>query len=222
MRFSLDCRPRGPGQFSLECSPPAPAPKATLLASGSAGVGLGAVPQAGAAVHALFAVEQRGPGLGVGGNGLPGAGADADLLGTGGADRVVLEAHMVGVAGRGLDLAAQQQRGLVRHQKLAVVFDLRPAHAVHHRVVQAAALGAAGGAQRGHFRRRDAPLAVALQGGMRSWGRLMAGDRFTEPPVSPVRAMPTSPWITPHWKPSRDFLGHRASCSTQERRRRAT
>jgi len=50
---------------------------------------------------------------------------------------------MVGVAGRSLHLAAQQQGVLVRDEELAIVGDGRPTAALHQRVMQRGPLGGA-------------------------------------------------------------------------------
>ena len=64
-----------------------------------------AVPQAGAAVHALFAIEYRDA-AGAGRDGLAGAHLDAHLGNAALAEIGIDEAHMIGEAGRRLHLSA--------------------------------------------------------------------------------------------------------------------
>jgi len=58
---------------------------------------------------------------------------------------------MVGVTGRGLDLAAEQQRVLMRHQQLAVVGNRRPAGFFHQRAVERTVPRLAFGMKPGYF-----------------------------------------------------------------------
>ena len=80
---------------------------------GVVGMGLGAIPQAGTAVDALFTVED-GAAILSGRDGLAGAHFDADFAGAGLAVARIEEHHVVGLTGRSLDLAAHQQGVLMR------------------------------------------------------------------------------------------------------------
>src|ERR1035438_817927 len=87
---------------------------------------LRAIPVAGATVDALLAVEGGHAAL-AGGNGLARAKLDADLSAALLAEFGVEKDDMVGIAGRGLHLASEQQRVLMRHEQLSVIGYRRPA-----------------------------------------------------------------------------------------------
>src|ERR1035437_7758188 len=101
-----------------------------------------AIPDAGPAVDALFAIESRDP-AGARGDRLAGAHLDAHLGDTALAEIRVDETYVVRVAGGRLHLAAHQESVLVRHQQLAVVRNGRPPDTVHQGVVAAHAARAA-------------------------------------------------------------------------------
>src|ERR1035437_9868615 len=101
-----------------------------------------AIPDAGPAVDALFAIESRDP-AGARGDRLAGAHLDAHLGDTALAEIRVDETYVVRVAGGRLHLAAHEERVLVRYQQLAVVRTGRPADTVHQGVVAAHAARAA-------------------------------------------------------------------------------
>src|ERR1035437_7451806 len=101
-----------------------------------------AIPDAGPAVDALFAIESRDP-AGARGDRLAGADLDAHLGDTALAEIRVDETYVVRVAGGRLRRAAHQESVLVRHQQLAVVRNGRPPDTVHQGVVAAQAARAA-------------------------------------------------------------------------------
>src|ERR1019366_3356315 len=96
---------------------------------------LRAVPVTGAAVHAFLAVEGRHP-THPGSNGLAGTKLNTDLGAASLTKLRVEEDDMVGVAGRCLHFAPEQQRVLVRHEQLAVMRYRRPAASLHERAVE--------------------------------------------------------------------------------------
>ena len=122
----------------------------------------GAVPQAGPAVDALFAVEDRDA-AGAGRDGLAGAGFDAQLGLAALAEMGVLEPHVVGESRRGLHLAADQQRVLVRDQQLAIVGNGRPAATLHEGAVAGNASRAAARDNLPEFVRGDLPAVILFQ-----------------------------------------------------------
>ncbi len=78
---------------------------------------------------------------------------------------------MVGVAGRGLHLAAEQQRVLMRHQQLAVIGNGRPAASLHERAVERHPFDGALLAELLDFRLGDPPAVVFFQRGDALVGR---------------------------------------------------
>ena len=101
---------------------------------------LAAVPQACAAVDALFALEGGRAVLALR-DGLAGAHGDAGLLAAGDAELRVAEDDVIGEAGHGLHLAAHQQRVLLRDQQAAIEGNLRPAARGEQGIVEGAAIG---------------------------------------------------------------------------------
>ena len=89
-------------------------------------------------MHALFAFEDRQPVCTLG-DGLSGAHSDAGLFGADGADACVTEGNVVGESGHGLDLAAHEQRVLLRDKQLAVEWNLGPSALGQQRIVQRSA-----------------------------------------------------------------------------------
>ena len=87
-------------------------------------------------MHALLLIELGHPVVLAGRDGLARADFDAQLVVALLAQRGVEEDHVVGVASRGLDLAADEERVLVGDQQLAVVGNRGPAAAVHQSLVQ--------------------------------------------------------------------------------------
>ena len=77
------------------------------------GIGFGAVPEAGTAVDAFFAIKNRAAVL-AGRDGLAGTHFHTDLAAAGFALGGVGEGDVVGVAVRGLDFAAHEQGVLMR------------------------------------------------------------------------------------------------------------
>ena len=101
--------------------------------------GLGAVPQAGAAVCAFFAFE-GGQAVVAQGDGLAGTHGDAGFLDAGDAELLVEKDDVIGKAGHGLHLAAHQKRVLVSDQQAAVEGNLRPAARGEQGIVEWAAI----------------------------------------------------------------------------------
>lgn len=97
--------------------------------------GRGAVPQARAAVNAFLAVKIRHA-VFAGRDGLAGTHLDAQLRAAALALVRENKRDVVGVAGRRLHLAAEQERVLVRDEQLAVVGNGRSAGAFHERGVR--------------------------------------------------------------------------------------
>ena len=94
-------------------------------------------------MDAFFPVELRRSAAFAGREGLAGTYLDAELRGASRAELRVEGNHVVGVAGRGLHLAAHEQRVLVGDEQPAVEGDVGPAAAVHERVVAGHAAAAA-------------------------------------------------------------------------------
>ena len=99
------------------------------------GYRLRAVPVTGAAVDAFLAVEGRHAAY-PGGNGLAGTKLNTDLRAASLTKLRVEEDDMVGIAGRCLHFAPEQQRVLVRHEQLAVMRYRRPTASLHERAVE--------------------------------------------------------------------------------------
>ena len=97
--------------------------------------GGGAVPQACAAVNAFIAVEIRHA-VFAGCDGLAGTHFDAQFRAAALALVRKNKRDVIGVAGRRLHLAAEQERVLMRDEQLAVVGNRRPAGAFHERGVR--------------------------------------------------------------------------------------
>ena len=137
-----------------------------------------------------FSRSNTGTPPGARGDRLAGAHLDAQFGDAALAEIRIDEAHVVGVAGRRLHLAAHQQRVLVRHQQLAVVGNGRPPHAVHQRIVATDTARAAvfhdlcqfGG---GNLSRGNTPPGLGIS----------LGSPLTEclPSVKPAIAIPSSP-----------------------------
>ena len=107
-------------QFSVECRPPVPARNSRFVRSGSPGSGCVQF-QRQAPQWTHFSRSKAGTPPSVGRDGLARAHLDAELGAAVAAQRGIEEDDVVGVAGRRLHLAADQQRVLVRHEQLAVV-----------------------------------------------------------------------------------------------------
>jgi len=102
--------------------------------------GLGAVPEASAAVNALFSLE-GGEAVGALGDGLARAHGYAGFLAACGAEFQVAEDYVVGETGHGLDLATDEERILLGDEEAAVEGNLRPATDGEQGIVQGAVFG---------------------------------------------------------------------------------
>ena len=98
-----------------------------------------AVPQAGAAVHALLAIKGGNIGL-TSRDRLSRTHFDARLCFTLATNLGPNEYDVIGVSRRSLDSAAYQQRVLMRDQQLVIKRNSRPPTAVHKTIVQTASL----------------------------------------------------------------------------------
>ena len=121
-------------------------------------------------MDAFLAVEGGHAAL-AGSDGLAGAELDADSRAATLAEIRVEEDDVVGVAGRGLHLAAEQQGILMRHEQLAVIGDRRPAAALHERAVQRHAFDAALLAELLDLRLRESGPVIFFQRGDALVGR---------------------------------------------------
>ena len=102
--------------------------------------GLGAVPEASAAVNAFFALEGW-QAVGALGDGLSGAQGYTGFLSAGLADGSVSEEYMIRKTGHGLDFAADEERVLLGDEEAAVEGNLRPATDGEQGIVQGAVFG---------------------------------------------------------------------------------
>ena len=131
---------------------------------------LGAVPDAGPTVDALLAVELW-PTVTARRDRLSGADFHADPRPTAFAEIGIEEDYVVGVAWRGLDLATDEQRILMRNKEFAVELDRRPTRAFHERLVYRGAAREALPAKASNFLRRNAIFIVFLKGNQMLTGR---------------------------------------------------
>src|ERR1035441_6181281 len=104
-------------------------------ALGVLGDGLRAIPVTGATVNTFLPVERRHAAY-AGSNGLAGAKLDTDLGAAALAQFGIEKDDMVGIAGRRLDFAPEQQRVLMRHQQLTIIGYRGPAAPLHECAVQ--------------------------------------------------------------------------------------
>ena len=172
-------------------------------------------------MNALVTIK-RWHSVGAGENGLTAAKLDANTRAALLAQFGIEKDDVIRVTGRGLNLSAEEKCILVRYEELAIVWDSRPAAALHQRIVQRHSLIVHSARNASSSARGTRPRKYSSNVRTRSCGGTGPLNRENFPFVRAAKTMPIIPGTTPRWNPSRARSATWASCSTQLWRRRRT